>query len=305
MIYFMLKVENLTKIFKSDLLTQPFVALKDVSFEIPTGSMVGFLGANGAGKTTSLKIIMDFIRPTSGEIKFDSKLGISKQKIFEKIGYLPERPYFYPHLTGQDFLLLLGQLSNLTRAQVQQAIKDWAPRFKIDHALPRELKTYSKGMLQRIGFLSCVIHNPDFIILDEPLSGLDPIGRKELKDVIVDVYKSGKTVFFSTHIVSDVEEICDRVIFLQQGELKYAGSVGDLISNNLQSDYLIKIQGIHSDLSEHFKNLRTLPGQITEISVTPDQKKTTIESLMKLNKEIVAIEQKKLSLEEIFYRGRT
>jgi ABC-2 type transport system ATP-binding protein len=301
----MLKVENLTKIFKSDLLAQPLAALNNVSFDIPTGSMVGFLGANGAGKTTSLKIIMDFIRPSSGLVQFNKKLGSSKQEIFQKIGYLPERPYFYPHLTGNEFLLFLGQLSNLSKKQIHQSISHWAPRFKIDHALSRELKTYSKGMLQRVGFLSCVIHNPEFIILDEPLSGLDPIGRKELKDVIVDVYKAGKTVFFSTHIVSDVEEICDRVIFLQQGELKYNGSVESLIKNNLQSDYLIKVQGIHQGLENHFKKLRTLPGNVTEISVTPDLKTSSIELLLKAGKDIVAIEQKKLSLEEIFYRGRT
>jgi ABC-2 type transport system ATP-binding protein len=295
----MLKVEALNKIFKSDILTQPFVALKDVSFEIPTGSMVGFLGANGAGKTTSLKIVMDFIRATSGNVVFDPSLGKTKEDIFRKIGYLPERPYFYPHLKGEEFLLLLGQLSDLNKDQIKKNINYWAPRFKIDHALKRELKTYSKGMLQRIGFLSCVLHNPDFIILDEPLSGLDPIGRKELKDVIIDVYKEGKTVFFSTHIVSDVEEICDRVIFLQLGELKYSGGVKELIQSNLEGNYLVRVQGKHE-----LKGARILPGDVTEIECLPSEKDHVISDLVNSGKILIGLEQRRLSLEEIFYRGK-
>src|ERR1043165_4473210 len=121
----MINFQNVTKIFKSDLLSQPMVALKDVDFKIPAGSMVGFLGANGAGKTTSLKIIMDFIRPTSGEVIFDSQLGKNKMEIFRNIGFLPERPYFYPNLTGEDFLLFMGQLSSISKSEIKVGIDKW------------------------------------------------------------------------------------------------------------------------------------------------------------------------------------
>lgn len=299
----MIKVDNLSKVFKTDVLAQPFVALKNVSFEIPKGSMTGFLGANGAGKTTSMKIIMDFIRATSGSVYFDPSMGNNRQDIFRKIGYLPERPYFYPHLKGIEFLKLLGGLSDLPSHQIDEAIKYWAPRFKIDHALNRELKTYSKGMLQRAGFLSCVLHNPEVIILDEPLSGLDPIGRKELKDVIVEVHRAGKTVFFSTHIVSDVEEICDQVIFLQLGELKYQGKVSSLIEGNLQGDFEIRVQGHHESILNLGSKGELLPGDVTLIIVDHAKKDIAISEIMKKNLSLVGLEQQRLSLEEIFYKG--
>lgn len=194
----MIEFCEISKVFNTDLLKKKFQALNNVSFSIPENKIIGFLGANGAGKTTSIKIGMDFIRPTSGTIKYGKSLGGSKKEAFKNIGYLPERPYFYPHLTGRDFCKYLSQLSNVKRTTFNERIDKWAPIFKIDYALDRYINNYSKGMLQRIGFLATIIHNPKLIILDEPLSGLDPIGRKELKDVIVNLYKDGKTVFFSS-----------------------------------------------------------------------------------------------------------
>ena len=163
----MLKFHNITKTFNSELFSQPFTALSDVSFEVESGKVVGFLGANGAGKTTSLKIAMDFIRPTSGHVEFDKSLGKNKTDILSQIGFLPERPFFYPHLKGRDFCFFMGKLLNLSNKEISEKIKYWAPRFKIEFALDREINTYSKGMLQRIGFLVTLIHDPAFIILDE------------------------------------------------------------------------------------------------------------------------------------------
>lgn len=301
----MLKFKAITKIFKTDLTSQPFVALDDVSFEIPTGSMVGFLGANGAGKTTSIKIIMDFIRADQGTLEFSSELGNSKNEILKKIGFLPERPYFYPNLTGHEFLHFLGGLSELKKSQIDQNIAKWAPRFKIDHALTRQLKTYSKGMLQRIGFLSTIIHDPEFIILDEPLSGLDPIGRKELKDVIVDVHKSGKTVFFSSHIVSDIEEICDRVIFLQNGKMVYDGGVQSLLNTHEQTDYLVKIQGYGFKPSVKYQDYTELAGNITTFKINQQDRESLLSEVLNKKVELIGLEFIKPSLEEIFYNIRS
>lgn len=298
----MLQFNAITKVFKTDLITQSFVALDEVSFDIPEGTMVGFLGANGAGKTTSMKIIMDFIRADKGTVSFSEKMGRNRLEIFKNIGFLPERPYFYPNLTGYEFLDFMGSLSELNSQQIKSAIQKWASRFKIDHALGRQLKTYSKGMLQRVGFLATILHDPKFIILDEPLSGLDPIGRKELKDVIVEVHREGRTVFFSSHIVPDIEEICDRVIFLQEGKLVYDGSVNNILNSKGDSDYLVKIK-YNEDLKlkTEIKKQDVLPGKLAVITVREESKQKLLEELVHYNSDIIGIEVVKPSLEEIFY----
>lgn len=285
----MLKFKNISKIFKTDLFRKPFVALEDVSFEVSENKIIGFLGANGAGKTTSLKIAMDFIRPTSGSVEYSSILGKNQKEIFSNIGYLPERPFFYPHLKGREFCHYMGSLLNLNKKLIDERIKIWAPRFKIDFALDREIRTYSKGMLQRVGFLATLLHDPLMVILDEPLSGLDPIGRKELKDVIVEINSKGKTVFFSSHIVSDVEEVCDEVIFLKDGKLTYQGSIEKLISENTR-----QVNKIRYRKGDEF---------ITE-SISDSEKVDKINELIANNFEILSLEPEKLTLEEIIYNVR-
>lgn len=301
----MIEFNNVSKVFKSELLAQPFVALDNVSFQVPKGSMVGFLGANGAGKTTSLKIIMDFIRPTSGSVEF-TDLGNDRQEIFKNIGFLPERPYFYQNLTGSEFLDFMGSISEIPKSDIKARVKKWAPRFKIDHALERQLKTYSKGMLQRIGFLATILHEPQLIILDEPLSGLDPIGRKELKDVIVEVHREGKTVFFSSHIVPDIEEICDRVIFLKEGKLVYDGAVEKLIKSENQTEYIVKYKSSNQlSFSVPVKNNQSFPGDLQFVTVSEQARSAVISELVTNNKDIIGVEQIRPTLEEIFYHIRS
>jgi ABC-2 type transport system ATP-binding protein len=303
----MLKLNKIKKVFKTDLLGQPFVALDDVSFEIPDGAIVGFLGANGAGKTTSLKIIMDFIRADSGSVDFSDRLGHTKLEVFKKIGFLPERPYFYPHLTGKEFLQMLGTLSETSPVLLDRNINLWAERFSIAHALSRQLKTYSKGMLQRIGFLAAILHDPEFVILDEPLSGLDPIGRKELKDVIVELHKSGKTIFFSSHVVPDIEEMCDRVIFLEKGKLVYDGSVQALIHSSPAEEISLKARlspEVYLKLKEN--NLIISESELGSgfylFQAAVKQKEQILKLLMDSKSELISLEPQKLTLEEIFYK---
>lgn len=282
----MIEFCEISKVFNSDLLKKPFVALDDVSFKIEEGKIIGFLGANGAGKTTSLKILMDFIRPNSGDVKFGSQLGGNKKEAFKLIGYLPERPFFYPHLTGREFCFYMGLISELKRSEITEKINYWAPRFKIDFALDREIKGYSKGMLQRIGFLATLLHDPKLIVLDEPLSGVDPIGRKELKDIILEVNKMGKTIFFSSHIVSDMEEVCNNVVCLRSGKMVFQGNIDEMIKNHIKPHFTIT----HSSGNEIIKQ---------EVSL--EDKNNYIKDLVEKNIDILKVEQHRPSLEQIFY----
>lgn len=282
----MLEFIEISKTFSSDILKKPFKAVDNLSFKIEAGKTIGFLGANGAGKTTSIKMAMDFIRPTSGKIEYSGDLAGGKLKAFSKMGYLPERPFFYPHLTGREFCFYMGKLANLNSSQIKSQIENWSPKFKIDFALDREIKTYSKGMLQRIGFLATILHDPKLVILDEPLAGVDPIGRKELKEIISALSDQGKTVFFSSHIVTDVEEICDSVLFIKNGQLVFNGSVDKIINDNIKPQSLIRF---------------SQAGKL-ERAIVEDNKKTEfIQKLLSENSEIIAIEPEKLSLEQIFY----
>lgn len=302
----MLEVTGVTKIFRSDLLKSPFVALDDVSFKIPSGSMVGFLGANGAGKTTSIKIILDFIRADKGKIEFIPQLKNDRGGIrFDRIGYLPERPYFYPHLTGFEFASFMGELSGMGRKDVKAEITKLAPRFHIEHALNRPLRTYSKGMLQRMGFLVTILHRPELVILDEPLSGLDPVGRLEMKEIMLDLRKAGKTVFFSSHIVPDVEEICDRVIFLRLGKLIYDGSVDRLMKENLRQSFWITLPSSFEKSETAIIRSEKLNEELTRWEVAAENKDKFILEVARGGISIQGVSQDRPSLEEIFYHIRS
>ena len=283
----MIEFVNISKKFQTHFWEKPFMAVNDVSFNISQGDLVGFLGANGAGKTTLIKILMDFSRQTSGSINFDKSLGIEASEIRSKIGYLPERAYLYQHLTGREFLNYIGSLNKIPKSELNGLIKKWSEIIQIDHALDRLIRGYSKGMQQRLGFISALIHKPLFLVLDEPLSGLDPVGRKEFKVILKELNKEGVTIFFSSHIVADVEEICNKVVFIEKGKLIYTGSIDELILKHSRDNYTIKYykdSGIHS------------------MNCTEDEKNHVLQDLLAKNVNIIELEKDKMTLEEIIYR---
>ena len=224
-----LRVAGLAKVFRKPFNRKRVTAVRGLSFEVERGEIFGFLGPNGAGKTTTIKMLMGLIAPTTGTMEI---LGIRAPSaaVMTKVGFLPENPYVYPYLSPREFVTLCGSLSGLRGSMLRDRVVQVIDRVGVGYAIDRAARSLSKGMLQRIAFAAALVHDPELLVLDEPMSGLDPVGRKEVRDMIVEEKQRGRTVFFSSHILSDVEMLCDRVCILRRGEVVVAGALRDLLS---------------------------------------------------------------------------
>jgi len=225
----LIDVRGLAKTFQLGFFGRKRVAaVKGVTFDVHRGEIFGFLGPNGAGKTTTIKMLTGLIAPTSGEAElFGKPIGDPASR--SKIGFLPENPYVYPYLTPREFVELSGRLSGMGGAALSKRAAEVLEQVKIAYAADRQVRHLSKGMLQRTGLAAALVADPEMLILDEPMSGLDPVGRKEVKDLIFAERDRGRTVFFSTHILSDVEAMCDRVAILREGKVVVSGSIRQLL----------------------------------------------------------------------------
>lgn len=242
-----ISVEDVTKQYRSGWPGRPpFTALSGLSFSVTAGEIYGFLGPNGSGKTTTLKILMGLMRESGGTAKvFDRPAGDIRAK--RRTGFLPEAPYFYDYLTAEEFLGFYGRLAGLAREDLSPRITEMLRLVELTEARHRQLRKFSKGMLQRIGLAQALIHDPELVILDEPMSGLDPLGRKLVRDIILGLRDRGKTVFFSSHIIPDVEMICDRVGILMKGQLVATGRVDELVHRDHVRTVEIVCEGIERD----------------------------------------------------------
>ena len=209
---------------------KPRTALRPLNLAVEVGEVFGFLGPNGAGKTTTLKLLMGLVFPTGGTARILGK-DINDSSIKAQIGFLPEQPYFYDYLTAKELLEYYAQLSGVEAKQRGRKIEAMLERVGLKDAARVQLRKFSKGMLQRVGLAQAILHDPKVVFLDEPMSGLDPMGRREVRDLIEELKQHGKTVFFSTHILSDAEALCDRVAVIHQGELRGVGHVAELTSS--------------------------------------------------------------------------
>jgi ABC-2 type transport system ATP-binding protein len=223
-----LRVEGVKKSFRHDMSLAKRRVLRGVSFHAREGEVLGFLGPNGAGKTTTIKVILGLIRADSGVVTiFDRPVG--DRRSMARIGYLPEMPYFYPHLTLREFLEFCGGMSGIQTPQLPSRIMSVLERVDLAPSAENKLNTFSKGMLQRAGLAQAMVHDPDFLVLDEPFSGLDPIGRKMVRDILVELKNRGKTIFFSSHILPDMEALCDRVCIIHEGVIVRVVGLDDLM----------------------------------------------------------------------------
>jgi len=234
-------VRDLTKTYRTPFARRKVDALRGVTFTVEKGHIFGFVGPNGAGKTTTIRTLMGLIRPTSGSVKILGKEIPSREARF-KLGFLPESPYFYDYLTVGELLDLAGRLFGLSASVRKKRAGELIERVGLGRAQSQSLKKFSKGMLQRAGLAQALMNDPELVVLDEPMSGLDPIGRKEVRDLIVELRDQGKTVFFSTHILSDVEAITDHVAIIARGQLQAQGTPSELVQKTILGiDVMIRL----------------------------------------------------------------
>jgi ABC-2 type transport system ATP-binding protein len=237
-----LQIENLVVEFRTREVAQGVKrAVKGLNLTVRQGEVFGFLGPNGAGKTTTMNVLLGFVPPTSGGA---SIFGVSVREPIarQRIGYLPEMTYYYKFLTAEELLRFYAKIFRIPRAETARRIDEVLKLVELEHARKRPIRTYSKGMQQRVGLAQALINNPDLLIFDEPTSGLDPLGRMKVREIIQRLKNDGKTVFFSSHELGEVETICDRVAILSQGELKVEGRVEELVRqhqcSNLEQVFL-------------------------------------------------------------------
>jgi ABC-2 type transport system ATP-binding protein len=294
-------VEGLVKEFRTGLGLRRRRVLDGISFRVLEGEIFGFVGPNGAGKTTTLKLLMGLIHLTAGRATI---LGhdVSETEFRRYVGFLPENPYFYEFLTGREILTFYARLSGVPGNRIPERVSTLLEWVGLEHAADARLRTYSKGMLQRIGIAQALVHDPSVVFLDEPMSGLDPIGRKEIRELILRLHGEGKTVFMNTHILSDVELVCDRVAIIVKGAIRYEGRIEDFLDagEKLTDVVLARVQpALVSQLEERFGALGGR-GEHVELRVAEKTVGELLETALAAGAEVVAVTPHRASLETIF-----
>lgn len=284
---FVVSVKGLKKSFKEGFIPSKKEVLKGVDFQTHPGRVVGFLGANGSGKTTTMKCVLGLIFPDEGEVRFFGGKKLDKN-VKAKIGFLPEHPYFYKYLTGSEFLYFYAQMSSLKTSEIKQRAQLLLKKVDLDHAKDQPLKDYSKGMLQKIGIVQALIHRPELVILDEPMSGLDPDGRYHISEIIKDISKEeGVSVFFSSHLLNDMEKLCDDLLVLNEGKVHYEGAMKEFLGQ-IDSQYEISYKK---------------EGESRVLSVKTEKKlQESLDELRGKNFIIESVLKKQMSLEEKFVK---
>lgn len=297
-----IEIKHLTKKFRSGFWMKEAVALSDLNLEVEAGNIFGFLGHNGAGKTTTIKLLIGVIHPTSGEA-FVCGRPISDVTAKREIGFLPESPYFYDYLTGSEFLHFCGQLFGMTTKARAQRVEALFELVGLKGAENEQMRKYSKGMLQRIGLAQALINDPKLVILDEPMSGLDPIGRKDVRDIILRLKEQGKTVFFSTHVLTDAEMICDQVGIIIKGRLRSTGKLEALLNPKVRS-VEVSLSGIPHDelalLKSFSDTVLQRGGDFLIVLPEEAQLPSVMDWAAKRGGKVVSVVPRRESLEDIF-----
>ena len=296
-----IQTQNLSKTYRTGFwLAQKIRSLTAVDLDVYQGETFGLLGQNGAGKTTLLKTLLGIVRPTKGKATLLGK-PLGDRNVKKRIGYLPENPYFYDYLTGWEILEFTGGLFEIPRTVQKTRIPELLELVGLStkDAQKKQLRRYSKGMLQRIGLAQALINDPELVFLDEPMSGLDPLGRYQMREIILSLKRQGKTIFFNSHILSDVEKVCDRVAILDKGEMICEGSMDKLLGD--VRAYVVKVKGGNPEiLQQRLANLHFQDG--LWVGVLKGDPQDFIASLRLIESQLISLTLARPSLEEFFIK---
>jgi ABC-2 type transport system ATP-binding protein len=299
------QTEQLSKIFRVGFWGKRVTAVDCLNLEVRHGEVFGFLGPNGAGKTTTLKILMGLIYPTSGNAWLFGR-DMSDPQTKARLGFLPESPYFYDYLTSREFLGFYGHLFGLWGAALGKRVDELLELVGMTHAKDLQLRKFSKGMLQRVGIAQALINDPELVVLDEPMSGLDPIGRKEVRDLILRLKESGKTVLFSSHILHDAEVLCDRVAMILKGRLVACGRVTDLLDQGASHQVELVVDRLTAEGLDHVRPLTdkvVMQGdRMLLVLKSQQQVQGALEIIRSAKASLVSLNPQKGSLEDLFIR---
>jgi ABC-2 type transport system ATP-binding protein len=302
-------VRDLGKVYRTPFRRRRSQALNGVSFSVGRGEIFGFLGPNGAGKTTTIRVLMGLIAATAGSARIFGH-PVPSREARMRLGFLPEQPYFYDYLTVEELLDLVGRLFGLDRATRTRRAGELIERVGLGRARGQSLKRFSKGMMQRAGLAQALMNDPDLVVLDEPMSGLDPIGRKEVRDLIVELRERGKTVFFSSHILTDVEAVADRVAIVARGEIRAQGVPAELVKRTLLgTDLVLRLPDRADDgdaavaaLTPRAKVVRRAGGEIILALDPDDDIDDTLAAARAAGAKVVAVTPRHETLEDLFLR---
>src|SRR3984885_236735 len=278
---------------------RPKLALRPLRLDIEQGEVFGFLGPNGAGKTTTLKLLMGLVSPTAGAARILG-MDFDDPRVKAQIGFLPEQPYFYDYLTAQELLTYYAQLSGVPTNERAKRVAEMLTRFGLADSARVQLRKYSKGMLQRVGLAQAILHDPKVVFMDEPMSGLDPMGRREVREMIQQMRREGKTVFFSTHILSDAEALCDRVAIIYQGELRGVGAVADLMSQARRKvEIIFCAPNVPAELTSLGVEAR-VSGDMVNAVLDEEKQDAALEILRREHIRLISLTPVRSSLEEYY-----
>ncbi|MDD2582597.1 MAG: ABC transporter ATP-binding protein [Desulfuromonadaceae bacterium] len=299
-----IEIEALLKTYKNKW-GRSIVALQNLNLKVNEGEVFGFLGPNGAGKSTTIKTLVGLIRATAGSVRVFG-MPTTNPQCRHRFGYLPENPAFYDFLSARQYLKLVGNCFNMDATSLTTRINHVLELLDIANADCRLIRGYSKGMVQRLGLAQALLHDPDLYILDEPMSGLDPLGRALVKEIMIDLKMRGKTIFFSTHVTADVEAVCDRVAVIVAGKLQAVDDVQDILEKGIDG-YMVQLTGCPPSALKEF-NVVERPGDVVDVYIPKDELNKFMERVVLTNGRIRLMEPRRRNLEQFFLdivkRGR-